>query len=157
MAITLRMYTRAADWLTKTSSLKCYGRAGCSDSPVNVSNMIPKLVVGNGCLSTVLAQDHFFSDFLSLHLTTKTHKESMMMLSGAGFKTSTSAHVADLMTHWSPPQSEWFFWHVSATHQRPDETLRDASISGCSCKLTWLVLGEDPAARSHRVEQFTAL
>ena len=25
------------------------------------------------------------------------------------------------------------------------------------CKLTWLVLGEDPAARSHRVEQFTAL
>ena len=26
-----------------------------------------------------------------------------------------------------------------------------------SFKLTWLVLGEDPAARSHRVEQFTAL
>ena len=26
-----------------------------------------------------------------------------------------------------------------------------------SCKLTWLVLGGDPAARSHRVEQFTAL
>jgi len=25
------------------------------------------------------------------------------------------------------------------------------------CKLTWLVLGGDPAARSHRVEQFTAL
>ena len=25
------------------------------------------------------------------------------------------------------------------------------------CKLTWLVLGEDPAACSHRVEQFTAL
>ena len=25
------------------------------------------------------------------------------------------------------------------------------------CELTWLVLGEDPAARSHRVEQFTAL
>ena len=24
-------------------------------------------------------------------------------------------------------------------------------------KLTWLVLGEDPAVRSHRVEQFTAL
>jgi hypothetical protein len=31
----------------------------------------------------------------------------------------------------------------------------------CTCspsiKLTWLVLGGDPAARSHRVEQFTAL
>ena len=25
------------------------------------------------------------------------------------------------------------------------------------CKLTWLALGGDPAARSHRVEQFTAL
>ena len=25
------------------------------------------------------------------------------------------------------------------------------------CKLTWLVLGGDPVARSHRVEQFTAL
>ena len=25
------------------------------------------------------------------------------------------------------------------------------------CKLTWLVLGGDPAARSHRVEQLTAL
>ena len=24
------------------------------------------------------------------------------------------------------------------------------------CKLTWLVLGGDPVARSHRVEQFTA-
>ena len=34
------------------------------------------------------------------------------------------------------------------------------SIIGCVgylCKLTWLVLGGDPAARSHRVEQFTAL
>ena len=28
---------------------------------------------------------------------------------------------------------------------------------GYLCKLTWLVLGGDPAARSHRVEQFTAL
>jgi hypothetical protein len=26
-----------------------------------------------------------------------------------------------------------------------------------TCKLTWLVLGGDPPARSHRVEQFTAL
>ena len=77
------------------------------DSPVKVSNVISKLLMSNGCLSTVLAQDHFFSDFLSLHLTTKTHKESMMMLSGAGSKTSTSAHAADLMKRWSPPLSEW--------------------------------------------------
>ena len=36
------------------------------------------------CLSTVLAQDHFFSDSSSLHLTIKTHKVTMMMLIGAG-------------------------------------------------------------------------
>ena len=31
-------------------------------------------------------------------------------------------------------------------------------LAACGhCKLTWLVLGGDPAARSHRVEQFTAL
>ena len=33
----------------------------------------------------------------------------------------------------------------------------DVSVLGVNVKLTWLVLGEDPAARSHRVEQFTAL
>ena len=38
---------------------------------------------GNDPASTVLAQDHFFSDFLSLHLTSKTHKVAMMMLVGS--------------------------------------------------------------------------
>ena len=38
----------------------------------------------------------------------------------------------------------------------------DLSLLGSCCvdvlfKLTWLVLGEDQAARSHRVEQLTAL
>ena len=47
-------------------------------------------------LSTVLAQDHFFSDFLSLHLTTKTHKASTMMRSGVDSKTSPSASAADI-------------------------------------------------------------
>ena len=34
------------------------------------------------------------------------------------------------------------------------------ALCGTNCnmlKLTWLVLGGDPVARSHRVEQFTAL
>ena len=31
-------------------------------------------------MSTVLAQDHFYSDFLSLSLTILTHKGSMMMI-----------------------------------------------------------------------------
>ena len=36
-------------------------------------------------------------------------------------------------------------------------TLPTSFILNPFCKLTWLVLGGDPAARSHRVEQFTAL
>ena len=32
-------------------------------------------------MSTVLAQDHFYSDFLSLFLTVLTHKGSMRMIS----------------------------------------------------------------------------
>ena len=42
-------------------------------------------------LSTVLAQDHFFSDFLSLHLTNKNHKEAMRMLMQVHPKISCSA------------------------------------------------------------------
>ena len=38
-------------------------------------------------------------------------------------------------------------WATHATH------VTDTGLG----KLTWLVLGGDPAARSHRVEQFTAL
>ena len=34
--------------------------------------------------------------------------------------------------------------------------IKDIGTSNMKCKLTWLVLGGDPAARSHRVEQFTA-
>ena len=54
-------------------------------------------------LSTVLAQDHFLSDFLSLHLTSKTHKVSMMMVMGVDSKTSSPALAADLMSGRSPP------------------------------------------------------
>ena len=54
-------------------------------------------------LSTVLAQDHFLSDFLSLHLTSKTHKVSMMMVMGVDSKTSSTALAADLMSGRSPP------------------------------------------------------
>ena len=63
----------------------------------------------NWQLSTVLAQDHFFSDSLSLHLTSKIHKDTMMMLLGMDSKTSTSACSADLMKVGSQPLSEWHF------------------------------------------------
>ena len=59
-------------------------------------------------LSTVLAQDHFFSDSLSLHLTSKTHKVTMMMLTAVEPKTFTSASAADLMkVRYVSPQTEW--------------------------------------------------
>ena len=58
-------------------------------------------------LSTVLAQDHFFSDFLSLRLTNKNHKLTMMMSVGAASKISTSASAAALMILPRQPLSEW--------------------------------------------------
>ena len=75
--------------------------------------------------STVLAQDHFFSDFLSLHLTIKTHKASMMMRSGVGSKTSPSAAAADLMNRWSPPLSEWSAQLPKTTHQEAQFGVQD--------------------------------
>ena len=33
-----------------------------------------------GPLTTVLAQDHFYSDFLSLHVSVETNNKAMMML-----------------------------------------------------------------------------
>ena len=72
-------------------------------------------------LSTVLAQDHFFSDFLSLHLTSKTHKVTMMMLLGVGSRNSNSGWTADLMNHASPPLSEWH-WQASLNSQECKHT-----------------------------------
>ena len=47
------------------------------------------------------------------------------------------------------------------TWMQQKENLRNLTMTKRSLrtmtKLTWLVLGGDPAARSHRVEQFTAL
>ena len=106
--------------------------------------------------STVLAQDHFSSDFLSLHLTIKSHKDSMMMVLGGGYQISPSACAAGLMLHRSPPLTEWLSGHL-ATHIKTHLLSMDQGIPNMKFKLTWLVLGEDPAARSHRVEQFTAL
>ena len=42
-------------------------------------------------------------------------------------------------------------------HRRTHDPVAGNAVGNRICKLTWLVLGEDPAARSHRVEQFIAL
>ena len=44
-------------------------------------------------LSTVLAQDHFYSDFLSLLLTKQIHFESVMMIASAQHSLSVLASV----------------------------------------------------------------
>ena len=51
------------------------------------------------------------------------------------------------------------FKHMRQTWKQPllKQCARESGNDGAACKLTWLVLGGDPAARSHRVEQFTAL
>ena len=48
-------------------------------TPANVGTILDLTESGSGSLSTVLAQDHFFSDFLSLHMTIKNHTVTMMM------------------------------------------------------------------------------
>ena len=65
--------------------------------------------------------------------------------------------AAELMNFWSPPVTEWLFGVKSCGHFM--FYFFDFQIQRFKHenKLTWLVLGEDPAARSHRVEQFTAL
>ena len=53
--------------------------------------------------------------------------------------------------------ARWQLVVLALTHQVCRECFLPERRFARSCKLTWLVLGEDPAARSHRVEQFTAL
>ena len=95
----LRMEVCSSRLADKGSSLKCHHSAGVHDSPMYTFACCPKLTFQHVFLSTVLAQDHFSSDFLSLHLTSKTHKVSMMMVLGGGFQITPSALAADLMSH----------------------------------------------------------
>ena len=99
----LRMEVCSSRLADKGSSLKCHHLAGVHDSQGYTFAFRPKLTFQHLLLSTVLAQDHFSSDFLSLHLTSKTHKVSMMMVMGVDSKTSSTALAADLMSGRSPP------------------------------------------------------
>ena len=47
--------------------------------------------------------------------------------------------------------------HPTCKHATASRRQSQADNNTTTCKLTWLVLGGDPAARSHRVEQLTAL
>jgi hypothetical protein len=56
---------------------------------------------------------------------------------------------AFFLVHCYPCLAGWLLGFLVSYH----ETKKPTFLPG----FTWLVLGEDPAARSHRVEQFTAL
>ena len=67
-----------------------------------------------------------------------------------------------LLTLAGPPvpfegYARWQLAVLASSHQVCQKCSVQGRRFARSCKLTWLVLGEDPAARSHRVEQFTAL
>ena len=57
----------------------CVGEAAGRNT-VYVMDLSLMAAIIHKCVSTVLAQDHFYSDFLSLSLTILTHKGSMRMI-----------------------------------------------------------------------------
>ena len=59
------------------------------------------------CLSTVLAQDHFYSDFLSLHLTSQTQTSTMMMHQCSSTQEVSNHLWSGLMSHLLRSKSEW--------------------------------------------------
>ena len=81
-------------------------------------------------LSTVLAQDHFFSDFLSLRLTKKNHTLTMMMSVGAASKISVSASAAALMILSRQPLSEWQVFIKHGSWDQESTSLRALSSEG---------------------------
>ena len=117
--MTLRMHAHTADWLITFELAEVSHRfcTCCQNSPALVRNALLGVRQSHYPLSTVLAQDHFFSDFLSLHLTIQSHKDPMMMLLGVGSRISPSANAADLMNQWSPPLSEWSVNATAQTHR----------------------------------------
>ena len=76
--------------------------------------------------------------------------------SGSRYKCSLEPRALQIL-HWGSREPQW----------RPSQAIRSSTSSALpkwrrgpqtqDPKLTWLVLGEDQAARSHRVEQLTAL
>ena len=71
---------------------------------------VPVLWEHHSMPSTVLAQDHFCSDFLSLHATNKSLNSSMMMKSKPRFPHGSvprGACFAGLMIHLGSGQAEW--------------------------------------------------
>ena len=62
---------------------------------LTAARKLPSLVHQRSTLlTTVLAQDHFYSDFLSLHVSVKTNNKAMMMLALPCMGKDASGHAA---------------------------------------------------------------
>ena len=84
------------------------------------------------------------------------------ILKGWSLISNASPAGRDMQKNFSPdfgPQSHATCFSPGKLihHYRPGAATKPYRTIHRNVKLTWLVLGEDPAARSHRVEQFTAL
>ena len=101
-----------------------------SNSPVKSKKALRPVSSRSLRLSTVLAQDHFFSDFLSLRLTKKNHTLTMMMSVGAASKISVSASAAALMILSRQPLSEWQVFIKHGSWDQESTSLRALSSEG---------------------------
>ena len=107
------------------------------------------------CLSTVLTQDHFYSDWCIYKLQrspllflrwclSACELLGSCRLASTWWQEKANSSTEQLVANWICMVFSIVVFDLFYRNPR-------------WCKVTWLVLGGDPAARSHRVEQFTAL
>ena len=147
----------AAVWLKVCSSLKC--RHATTDD---------RLTLTSWALSNMVKIWHISTCRLYLHRIT-----SWVISWAYTWQVRPTKCPWWWFWMWAPgllPRLVLQIWWVFGAHTRLNGFARNGiTHPGSHCrksvrteidiyvKLTWLVLGEDPAARSHRVEQFTAL
>ena len=109
------------------------------------------------CIFSILEVDGLFFQYLSPFPCVWTAARFLIpSKSGSRYKCSLEPRALQIL-HWGSREPQW----------RPSQAIRSSTSSALpkwrrgpqtqDPKLTWLVLGEDQAARSHRVEQLTAL
>ena len=82
----------------------------CPGAPQTHCHLLVQLLVGMLGLSTVLAQDHFYSDFLSLHVTLLTPKSTRMTMQSCtppkeGALGLSACRIDD---NWGAQHSDWY-------------------------------------------------
>ena len=90
----------------------------CPGAPQTHCRLLAQLLIGMLGLSTVLAQDHFYSDFLSLHVTLLTPKSARMMRQSCS--SSKEGPLGLLARRIDDSKEEQHSdWSARATRERP--------------------------------------